>query len=73
MLTDFQNSFTDRLTSKFVVISHSFTFNSRLKAHAVEYNGKNTLTVKIDSGIEIEHWSWDHDHAPFVGGLSSIT
>jgi len=28
---------------------HSFTFNSRLKAHAVEYNGKNTLTVKIKS------------------------
>jgi len=28
---------------------HSFTFNRRLKAHAVEYNGKNTLTVKIKS------------------------
>jgi len=28
---------------------HSFTFNSRLKVKAltVEYNGKNTLTVKI--------------------------
>jgi len=25
----------------------SFTFNSRLKAHAVDYAGKNTLTVKI--------------------------
>jgi len=26
---------------------YSFTFSRRLKAHAVEYNGKNTLTVKI--------------------------